>query len=336
MNEPSHFSYGQQTRHYFDRPHEALPSAPIEHPSAWRGSEFATKSEWQRRLTDAHVAELERALTTARKRLAASALPVVSLTRADFPLDALAREIDLWKRDVTEGRGFLLVRGLPVERFSPQDCELLFWCLGLYFGRPGMQNVQGDLLGHVRDTGEDAQDPFVRLYRTAADIAYHCDAADVVALLCLRRAKRGGASRIVSSVSVFNELYRKRPELAARLFEPFLLDIRNEDASGALRHLPVPPCRFGDGRLRTFYHSDYFRSVVRHDDVPPFSRTERELLDTYEAIACDPELTLDMDLEPGDIQWVSNHTVLHSRTAYEDFDDPQRRRHLLRLWLSVE
>jgi hypothetical protein len=154
--------------------------------------------------------------------------------------------------------------------------------------------------------------------------------------LCLRSARRGGASRIASSVAVYDELVRRRPDLAARLYAPFLLDIRNEDASGALRYLPIPPCRFADGRLRTFFHSDYFRSVVRHADVPAFTAAERELLDLYEAIASDPDFYLDMEFAPGDIQWLSNHTILHARTAYEDHPEPERRRHLLRLWLSIE
>jgi hypothetical protein len=139
----------------------------------------------------------------------------------------------------------------------------------------------------------------------------------------------------VSSVAVYNELLARRPDLVDRLYAPFLLDLRNEDRSGALRHLAIPPCRAAGGRLRTFYHSDYFRSVVRHDDVKPFSEEERTLLDLYEQIASSPELYLDMELAPGDIQWLSNHTVLHARTGYEDHPDPGRRRHLLRLWLSI-
>ena len=115
----------------------------------------------------------------------------------------------------------------------------------------------------------------------------------------------------MSSVSVYNELLCRRPDLVARLFEPFLLDVRNEDASGALRHVPVPPCRFAAGRLRTFYHSDYFRSVIRHDDVPEFTDEEKELLDLYEGIANDSALYIDMNLEHGDIQWVSNHSILY-------------------------
>ena len=228
-----------------------------------------------------------------------------------------------------------MVSGLPVERWTPEEAERFFWCVGLHMGKPGTQNVHGDLLGHVTDTGDAIDDPYVRLYRTAADIAYHCDAADVVGLLCLRSARNGGASRVVSSVSVYNALLEIRPDLARRLYEPFLLDIRNEDSSGTLRHIPVTPCRYYGGRLSTFYHSDYFRSVVRHEDVPPLSQEDAELLDLYEELANDPSLYVEMELLPGDIQWLSNHTILHSRTAYEDWPDPELRRHLLRLWLSL-
>ena len=155
-------------------------------------------------------------------------------------------------------------------------------------------------------------------------------------LLCLRGAKAGGESRIVSTVTIYNELLRRRPELIDRLYEPFFLDVRNEGKSGALHYLPIPPCRYADGRLRTFYHSDYFRSVQRHEDVAPFSDEERELLDLYEEIASSPNLYLDMDFAPGDIQLLSNHVIMHARTNYEDYTEPERKRHLLRLWLSLQ
>ena len=117
---------------------------------------------------------------------------------------------------------------------------------------------------------------------------------------------------------------------------PGHFEIRNEDRKGEIRYLPIPPCRFDGGKLRTFYHSDYFRSVMRHDDVAPFTEEEQTLLDLYEEIASREDLYLDMDLEPGDIQWLSNHTILHARTKYEDHPEPERKRHLLRLWLSLE
>lgn len=325
-----YFSYSEQAGHYFGRPHQAPAQKPVASPAAWRGSETDV-AEWRTELTLAQVEELDQALAQAK----ASGKKAEEMTSADFPLPTLRKEIARWRAEVDCGRGFQLISGVPVERWSQADSELCFWCLGLHMGRPGAQNPQGDLLGHVLDTGDDAADPYVRKYLTSASIAYHCDAADVVGLLCLRRARSGGASRIVSSVTVYNTLLEQRPDLVTRLYQPFLLDVRNEDRSGALRYLPISPCCFAGGRLRTFYHSDYFRSVVRHHDVPPFTEHERTLMDLYEEIASSPDLYLDMELEPGDIQWLSNHSILHARTAYEDFPEPERKRHLLRLWLSL-
>jgi hypothetical protein len=323
-------SFSEQALHYFDRPHESMPSAPLGGPAAWRGEDLARRDEWIVRLDDGALAELEdlRSQLRARGRTIATA-------RADVALPTLAPAIASWRRELIDGRGFLLVRGLPVERWGDDDAALVYWALGLALGRPGAQNPEGDLLGHVRDTGEDAGDPFVRRYRTAGDIAYHCDLADAVGLLCLRTARVGGASRLVSSVTVYNELARRRPDLVARLFEPFYLDRRNEQKDGGPGWVPVIPCRFAAGKLRTFYHSDYFRSVTRHPDVPRFTAAERELLDLYEAIAAEPELRLDMQLAPGDLQLVSNHVILHARTAYEDAPGRTEQRHLLRLWLTL-
>jgi hypothetical protein len=247
----------------------------------------------------------------------------------------LSPVIDRWRETLADGSGFQLVRGVPVRDWSQAEAERFFWCFGLHLGRPGEQNPQGHLLGHVIDTGEGKQDPAARLYKTAANIAYHCDAADAVGLLCLKKARRGGHSRIASSVTVFNELLQRRPELAARLFEPLLLDIRDREVDAPGSTLPVQPACYAGGTLRTFYHADYFRSVVRHADVPPLDAGVKDLLECYEAIANEPGIYLDMDLQPGDIQLLSNHSILHARTDYEDFDDPAERRHLLRLWLSL-
>ncbi len=326
----SYNSYAEQAGHYFSRPHEAPAREPLNVVSAWRGADLADSEQWRVCLDADKVAEIDRALATAR----ATGKTTGELTAQDFPLPSVSAEVSRWRHELDDGRGFLVVSGLPVDRWSREDAELCFWCLGLHLGRPGAQNPQGDLLGHVTHTGDAADDPFVRLYRTSSAIAYHCDAADVVGLLCLRTAKSGGASRIASSVAVYNALLERCPQQVERLYEPFLLDIRNEDASGALRYLPVPPCRFAEGRLRTFYHSDYFRSVARHPDVA-IAPEQLALMDLYEEIASSPDIRLDMDLEPGDIQWLANHTVVHARTQYEDHPDPDRKRHLLRLWLSI-
>lgn len=331
MAEEGYRSFGSQALHYFDRAHEGIPSGPIESRAAWVGRELPPLSEFAYHLSDADVLEIEAAMVVAK----ASSKARRDLLAEDFPLPNLSKRIAGWHKELANGLGVQVVRGVPVANWSEDEAELFFWCFGLHLGRPGGQNPEEHLLGHVTDTNASKKDPMVRLYQTAANIEYHCDAADVVGLLCLKKAKAGGHSRIVSSVTVFNELMARRPDLVSRLFEPFMLDSRNETKEGGSGSMPIPPCRYADGKLRTFYHSDYFRSAQRHDDVAKFTKDEQELLDLYEQIAAEPGIYLDMDLEPGDIQLLSNHTNLHARTEYEDYDDPAERRHLLRLWLSL-
>jgi hypothetical protein len=331
MSNSSYLSFIDQAMHYFDRPHELAVTRPVLSAAAWRGDELPPLADMAYHLSAAEQEELLAAVAGAR----ATGLATRELTAAHFPLPLLADRVAQWRRQLADGLGFQVVRGIPVERWSQAEAEIFFWCFGLHCGTPGEQNPDGDLLGHVIDTGAAQQDAAARLYKTAANIDYHCDAADVVGLLCLKKARRGGQSRIVSSVTVYNELLRRQPELAARLFEPVLLDIRDREVNSLGSTLPVQPCCYAGGKLRTFYHADYFRSVVRHADVPALDAQLQALLDCYEAVALEPGIYLDMDLQPGDIQLLSNHSILHARTDYEDHDDPAERRHLLRLWLSL-
>jgi len=324
-------SFAAQILHYFRRAHEGVRREPLEGPAAWCGEELRDRPErWTEALAPDEVAELEAAVRATRER----GLPLGRVDREAFPLPTLGPRLARLAGELREGRGFLLLRGLPVGRWGEEDSARAFWGIGQHLGQPGAQNPEGDLLGHVTDTGEEATNPHVRRYKTSGDIAFHCDLADAVGLLCLRSARAGGASRLASSVTVYNEILRRRPDLVERLYEPFALDSRDEEREGKRPWIPVSPCRYAAGRLSTFYHSDYFRSAERHDDVeiPP---RDRELLDLFETIANHPEVRLDMQFEPGDVQLVSNHTVVHARTAYEDPPGPGRGRHLLRLWLSL-
>jgi hypothetical protein len=329
--DPAFQSFAAQALHYFRREHEGPSPGPVGGPAAWRGAELAQHPEnWTRAFTAGEVDELENACRAVRAR----GLALGEIRREDFPLPTLAGVVRGWARELLDGRGFLLLRGLPVARWGDELSALAYWGLGQHLGRPGAQNPEGELLGHVRDMHEEAGNPHVRRYRTAGEIRFHCDLADAVGLLCLRTSQQGGASRIASSVSVYNAILERRPALAARLFEPFLLDSRDEERPGARPYFPIPPCRFAAGRLATFWHSDYFRSVTRHAGVAPFTEDERELLDLYEELAGSPELRLDMQFQPGDVQLISNHSVVHARTAYTDTAGSER--HLLRLWLSLD
>ena len=315
-----------QTIHYFARPQSRVLREPLNIPAAWKGSDLAERDDWRATLSDAEVAEIGHAIAQAKQ----TGKPMGDLTQHDFPLPTLSTKIDRWRQEVRIGRGFQVLRGVPVQRWPRSDAEIFFWCFGQHLGIPGAQNPKADLLGHVRDSGESPDE--VRHYRTRVNINFHCDAADVVGLLCLHKAMRGGQSRIVSSVSIYNEFLRRRPDWVDRLYAPFMMDTKGE---GGVRYLPVRLCRFDAGRLRTFYHTDYFRSVVGFAGESMLRSEDRAVLDLYNEIAATPDLCLDMDLAPGDIQLLSNHTVLHARTDYEDPPEPEHKRHLLRLWVSL-
>ncbi|MEZ4369779.1 MAG: TauD/TfdA family dioxygenase [Polyangiaceae bacterium] len=318
-----------QTLHYLIRPHTELPTGPVSGPAAWRGDELAVREDWLDQLNDDDVAELEAALAFAK----GTRKPLAELSLRDFPLPGLQTKLRHWRRAVHEGSGVQVVRGLPVDRWSQADAELVFWALGQHLGTPGAQNQREELLGHVKDQGVSYDAPDVRGYQTSAALNYHCDAADAVGLLCLKTAKCGGQSRFVSSVSVWNRLWEEHPGYALRLFETFHFDTRGD---GGLDFFPIEPCRYSNGKLRTFYHGDYFRTAEQHPGAPPLSLKDRELLDAYDAIANEPGMYLEYDFAPGDIQLLSNHTVLHARTDYEDHPEADNKRHLLRLWLSFD
>jgi hypothetical protein len=327
--EADYLPFLQQTLRYFDRPHEAPALSPVASPAAWKRPDLEG-APWRVRLTSGEASELQSAVSAWRAR----GLPLSKLTKAEFQLPTLAPKIEMWRAEVATGRGLQVVSGIPVEAWSVEEACIFFWGFGQHLGRPGAQNRKGDLLGHVRDTGADRQDRYVRQYLTTQNIPFHCDAADLVGLLCLRRAKSGGLSRIASSVSVYNEVLRRRPDIAPRLFEPFMLDTRDEAEANGLKVLPVPPCRYAGGVLRTFWHSEYFRTSQRHEGVR-LTAVENQLFDLYDEISASPDFHVDMDLEPGDVQLLSNHTVIHARTDYVDFPEPDRKRHLLRLWVTL-
>jgi Taurine catabolism dioxygenase TauD, TfdA family len=330
MSEPAYLPFLNQTLRYFNRPCEDPPATPVASPAAWTRRDVQPMA-WRVALDAGEVQEMRDAVRSWQRRNT----PLSEMMKADFRLPTLEPRIAAWRNEVAAGRGFQVVSGVPVQEWSLEEASIFFWGLGQHLGVPGAQNRKGDLLGHVRDTGADRNDRYVRQYLTTQDIPFHCDAADLVGLLCLRAAKSGGRSRIASSVSVFNELSRRRPDLAPRLFEPFMLDTRDEAEANGTKALPIPPCRYAAGTLRTFWHSEYFRSAERHEGVR-LTATEHELLDLYDAIAASPEFHVEMDLAPGDVQLLSNHTIVHARTDYIDHPEPERKRHLLRLWVTLE
>ena len=306
---------------------------PIQsHAAAWYGPAMARmQQQWLGRLTPTDIDELEHAAQAwvdPRSDLAA-------LTARQFALPTLGRKLLSLRRELLHGRGFAVLRGLPVERYNEREIAVIFCGLGCHIGSARSQNAQGQLLGHVRDLGLSSQDPNVRVYQTSERQTFHTDSADVVGLLCLQNAMSGGDSLLVGSSTVFNELHRRWPELLALLLQPMATDRRGEMSPGQDPFFLIPVFNYHAGFLTAIYQRQYIDSAQRFPGAPRLGAAQVEALDRLDQLANSPELNFSMRLAPGDMQFVYNHALLHDRTAFTDWPEQQRKRHLLRLWLAV-
>ena len=298
--------------------------------SAWYGTKLAESDEWRVRLSEAEIAEVERAVD----RLDESNVELTTVTADNISLPALGPHLHELLDEVLNGRGFVLLKGLPVQRWNRRKAAIAFLAIGVHLGNLRMQNAAGHLLGHVRDLGRSSDDPNTRIYQTRERQTHHTDSCDVVGLMCLQTAKSGGLSNLVSSTTIFNEMRRRRPDLLRVLLEPIETDRRGEVPEGNKPYFSIPVFNYHEGLVSAIYQRQYIESARRFAGVAPLTALQLEALDLLDQLANDPELNLMMELQPGDIQLVHNHTILHDRTAFEDYAEPERRRHLLRLWLA--
>jgi hypothetical protein len=308
-----------------------MPLKTIEAAVAWRGLDLKNTSELTYLLSDAEIAELDGAVQATLGR----GIDHIAIDRSSFELPRLGRELSRIRDDVLlRGRGFIVIRGIPVERYSMAEAAGAFIGIGLHFGKPVSQNGKGHILGHVKDLGRHIEDPTARIYQTTSRQTFHTDSVDIVGLLCLKTAKAGGLSRIVSSIFLYNEMFRRRPDLAAVLFTPFCFDRRGEVPPGKKGYYEMPIFHWYADQLSVIYgNRHYIESAQRFADVPRLTAKQIEALDLFDTLANDPANYLDIEFKPGDIQLLHNHVILHDRTDYEDWPEPERKRHLLRLWL---
>jgi Taurine catabolism dioxygenase TauD, TfdA family len=304
--------------------------AEIRDQSAWYGPELAGRTDWIAHLSDAEIAEIERAV----EELERSSVDFATISAPDARLPSLGPRLQLLLEEVLTGQGFVLIKGLPIERWTKRQAAIAFLIIGVHLGPLRMQNAAGHLLGHVRDLGRSSDDPNTRIYQTRERQTHHTDSCDVVGLLCLRAARSGGLSNLVSSTTIFNEIRSRRPDLLRVLLDPIETDRRGEVPDGSKPYFTIPVFNWHEGLVSAIYQRQYIESARRFEGVAPLNPVQVEALDLLDQLANDPNLNLMMELEPGDIQLVHNHTILHDRTAFEDYPEPERKRHLLRLWLA--
>lgn len=302
------------------------------HPSAWTGAQMRQRDDWIEQLDARDNTELRHALSVARSRGA----DIPGLKSEDFPLPTLAPRLKALTQEIVNGRGFALIRGLRIDELPTPDAALIYWGIGSHMGRGRAQNAQGDMLGHVTDLGLDFRtNANARGYQTRLRLPFHNDAMDIVGLLCLRTAREGGLSRVVSSTSIYNAVLARRPDLMDVLCSPFCVDRRGEAPEGKKPYYTGAVFEWQDERLFCRYNRTYIESAQRFPEVPRLTPRQIEGLDLIDSLCDDPALCLSMGLEIGDMQFINNYTVLHSRTDYEDWPEHERRRYLLRLWLDT-
>lgn len=310
---------------------DPLPES-IDSEAAWYGPDMEQRTDWIHKLTEDEVGEIRSAVREVLDR----DMEITDIRQQDFVLPTLSARLQKILFEVIHGRGFALLRGLPVGDWTIRESAIAYFGLGTHMGRVMSQNARGHVLGHIRDLGKNAKtDPTARVYETAERQTYHTDRCDIVGLLCLQTAKSGGASSLVSSVTIYNELRRRTPELVRTLFEPYPMDRRGEVGPGQEPFSMTPVFTWCDNLLSTYFVGRYIESASRFKEARPLTAKHAEAMKQFEDLTNDPAIHMNMEFNPGDVQLVYNHTLLHDRTAFIDWPEEHRKRHLLRLWLSV-
>jgi len=305
---------------------------PVRDRSVWRGADFQNDESWVYPLTPSDVKELDAALALVTEK----GLEPLAFTQAEFPLPTLGPKLAAILEELENGRGFALIRGLPVEKYDEAALYRLYWGMAVYLGDMISQNAKGDLIGRVEDVGVDYNAFNARGYTTSAELHPHNDSADLVGLLCVRQAKTGGQSRIASATTIYNEILSRHPEYIETLYNGFQYDIRGEGASGDPNEVTqnqVPVYSYFDDRLSCRFNSRAIYTAAEKKGAP-LSGIPLDAVQLIAALAIDPDIRHDMYLQPGDIQILNNHMVLHARTEFEDWPESDRNRLLLRLWVN--
>ena len=308
---------------------------------AWLGTDLTASTDWIRPVAPSAIEECDAALAGLRRRR----LSWPAFGREDFPLPTFGRELEAVLDELENGRGVVLLRGFPVERYTADELKNLYWGVGTHLGHIRYQNARGELIGEVRDEvaryGEIREGPAVDAVlgrssrskaRSSGPLRFHTDRCDVVSLLCVRPARAGGLSKVVSAVSVAEAIRARRPDLHALLFADYWRSRQGEEAGGERQVYALPIFAEHAGKFTTQYSRTFVEAAQKLPDVPRMSAAQDEALDLHAAL-CE-ELASTMEFRPGDLQLLNNHVVYHARTAYEDAPGPENDRLLLRLWLA--
>lgn len=303
----------------------------IELPCAWTRRELEADRSWIWRFEKDHIEELDAALRLSKE----TGLAPFEVTKDHFPLSGFAAVLDALLDELENGRGIVLMRGFPVERYGDDDLRRLYWGIGSHLGGAESQNINGELVQDIADRGFDYTKTEHRGSMTSALLRPHCDITDVVGLFSIRTAKEGGKSTLCSSSTVYNEVFDQHPEYLPVIHQGFRFDLDGKGPTGHPLEVtnPLPIYSWCEGQLSCRYNQKAIEEGAEKIGAP-LTELQQAAVSFIGETAVRPDLQYEMDFQPGDIQWLNNYVILHSRTGYVDHAGAEKRRLLLRLWLN--
>lgn len=300
---------------------------PLLDPAGWSPESLRDVASWSYRITDQDRAELIGATAAIRR----NGIAAERVTRENFQLGAFGETLRDVRRELLDGRGIVMLQNFPVDELDRSGQAIAYLGLGSYLGQAMVQNEFGHMLGHVKDLGGDYGDRKTRGTFTNAEMRFHADGCAYVGLLCLQTAKNGGASRVASSVTLYKRLLERRPDLVQVLTQDFYR-ARTEMIPGEEPWLKQPMFSFCEGYFSAIGAGISIDRAQGLPGVPMLTPLQKEAIDLYRELV--HECAADIPFDVGDVQFLNNYVTLHTRRAFEDWPEPSRKRHLLRLWLS--
>jgi alpha-ketoglutarate-dependent taurine dioxygenase len=309
--------------------------SPADDPRSWTAATVGDPAGWTHPLPDALIVPLG-SIYAARGRGDA---PITDLRLTADEKASLGNHLAAAKHELERGRGFVVLDRLPLDRIPEREAIAVYWLIGQLLGEPFAQNVQGTLLYDVRDSGQDVAKG-ARFSVTNYESSFHTDnsfgetVVDYVGLLCLKTARAGGVSQVVSGPAVVESLRSEHPGALEVLGRPFHVDRRGGVREGEAPTVLRPVIELG-GAEPLFRYLRYWIEAGHDKAGEPLTPAQRAALDRLDEVLNRPALRAEFSLGPGQVYFLNNRWVLHNRTAFEDHPEPDRRRHLVRLWLEA-
>ena len=304
---------------------------PIEGSAYWYPQEFADRNKYVYALNESEIGEIK----DAAAKVEARGLDIKNITKADFPLPRFAATLADIRKELLEGRGFALIRGFPLEGRSRYQNVAAFWGVTNHFARARPQKAKGNLLGHVTNKGASVTTATGRGYQSNEALGFHADGCDLTSLFVLQTAKAGGTHKLCSSPALYNEMLKRRPDLADEMSFFFYMSRKGVILPGeTLPYFRMPIFSIKDGYFTARGASNTLKRGHQLPGAPPLTAAQTEAIELFQKLAA--ELSIDIEFERGDMSYSNSHVTLHSRTKFEDWSEPERRRHLIRLWMRVE